>query len=309
MYVADFLNDAVRRIAPLAGAGGPRVATVAGTPGSRGGNDGPGEHATFNGPRAVAATASAVPDAISEIFVIEDGYHVRYGDVLRAGTISSDAGKRVRRITVKRAKRDAVRASVTTLLGASSQPAWPFGAPLMSDPRGVAATPDGGQVFVADTQRGGMWRISGRVPPVWLRIRRPPAAAAPGRGSADSIRDGNAAPRGLLIAPPRTPLGGVGGQLVVADTGGSQLLHVSLRAASAAADGTTLTAEALVLGSRYVDASGTVRVTHRVAAVPRRAAVAMGLHLGFVVLSVAMAALIAWLVVLTRRRRARRHAL
>jgi streptogramin lyase len=56
LYVADFGNNAIRRIAPL----GPDwvTTTVAGFSGNRGANDGPASTAMFNGPNGITADAS-----------------------------------------------------------------------------------------------------------------------------------------------------------------------------------------------------------------------------------------------------------
>lgn len=56
LYVADFGNNAIRRIAPI----GPDwvTTTVAGFSGNRGANDGPASTAMFNGPNGIAVDAS-----------------------------------------------------------------------------------------------------------------------------------------------------------------------------------------------------------------------------------------------------------
>ncbi|XRB01491.1 hypothetical protein NFJ02_12g08420 [Pycnococcus provasolii] len=302
LYVTDFLNDAVRRISPLNGKG--QVTTVAGRPGIRGGVDGPGTKATFNGLRAVVASSSPPSGVLAELYVVESGYHLRQSNVLSAGFFSWDAGKRVRRVMVRRGSKNGVVTKVTTVAAAKS----------FVDPRGIVAAPSLGYekdvLFVTDSQRGGIWRLIGDAPPALLLVRRAPTAKAPGtpRRASSPGRPATSAFRGAFILPRRTPLGGDSGALVLADTAGSQLLRVKLEVAATASAGDTLDAYPLVWGSRYVDASGSIRVAGRVAPEPRRDMSAAGTPLSLLILSLLTLVFVACVVcartrILLRRKR------
>jgi len=123
LYVADFGNNAIRRIAPL----GPDwvTTTVAGfPPGATGTNDGPGSQAMFNSPNGMVA------DAAGTLYVTDQfSYTIRKIEpVGNAWVVSTVAG-----LAGSRGSADGV--------GASARFYWPFGIVL----------DQAGNLFVADS--------------------------------------------------------------------------------------------------------------------------------------------------------------
>ena len=166
LYVADYYNYVIRKIAPDG-----TVTTLAGCMGEPGGNDGMGNSARFDRPMDVAA------DAAGNVFVADSGNHV------------------IRKVTPE--------GVVTTLAGRAGEPGSADGTgrdARFRSPSGVAV--DGaGNLFVADTGNHTVRKItpSGAVTTpagkAEMKDGSPVGGFADGKGSAAKFRS----PRGVAV--------------------------------------------------------------------------------------------------------------
>jgi DNA-binding beta-propeller fold protein YncE len=125
VYVADFANNTIRKVAPDG-----TVSTLAGSPGEAGSADGPGVEARFAGPLGVAA------DAQGNVYVADA------------------ANQTIRRITVD--------GTVSTLAGAPGEAGSADGPgpdARFNNPYGLAVNPAGTVLYVADTFNHTLRRI------------------------------------------------------------------------------------------------------------------------------------------------------
>lgn len=119
LYIADTLNHTIRTVDPANNA----VATLAGTAGSRGADNGTGAAASFNQPESVAVS----PDG-STLYVADTLNHTIRMITISDKTVTTFAG--------------------TALLSGSADGTG--SAARFSEPAGVACSPDGTKLFVAD---------------------------------------------------------------------------------------------------------------------------------------------------------------
>ena len=173
LFVADEQNNCIRAVSAL----GVATTVAGGGPGSVGSADGVGMSALFNKPRGIAAAGGV-------LYVADTGNSLIRSVSLADGAVATLAG--------------------SALAGCGFADGVGAAAAFCS-PKGIAVAPDGGVLFVSDTQNNRLRRVVAATGETTTLAGRAAAGAANGAGTAAAFNQ----PGGLCAT--------AGGALVVAD--------------------------------------------------------------------------------------------